>query len=57
MRAEGVIDFPNRNRHRELEKMRKQRNTSHIKEQDRSTARDLSNRAISKICLIDNLKS
>lgn len=36
-----------RNRHRELDKMRRQRNSSQMKEQDQTTARDLSKMEIS----------
>jgi len=43
-----IADFPNTdNRHRDLHKMRKQRNLSQMKEQDKAMARDLSETDIS----------
>ena len=38
-----------RNRHRDLDKMRKQRNLSHIKEEDKATTRGLSERDIGNL--------
>ena len=43
-----------RNRHRELDKMRRQRNMSQMKEQDKTTARQVNETEISN--MTENLK-
>ena len=49
LKGREVADFPNRNRHRQLDKMWRQKNMPQMIEQDQTTARDLSKMDVSNM--------
>ena len=48
-RAEDIYDFPNTQKHREADKMRRPRNLFQMEEQDKTRARDLSKTDVSNM--------